>query len=725
MIIKKIKKKTIFILLLILVAFQLQSYINATTTFLTSRVSISTLGVQGDGSSSSPSISDDGRYVVWGSNAYSLFTPDTNGTTDAFMKDMATGVTTMVSVNSSGVQGNSANYSPMISGNGNYVAFNSDSTNLVANDNNGLIDVFVRDLVNGTTERVSVTSTGVEAIGGGSFVAAISADGRYIVFHSDATNLVANDTNLQKDVFVHDRVNHTTIRVSVDSAGSEGVGGASYGADITRDGRYVVLYSAATNLVVNDTNNQNDVFRYDMQTSQVIRVSITYDGSEAIGGASSYAAISDNGRYVAYRSLAINLVANDTNAKADIFYRDITGNTTTRVSVNSSGNQANNASLYVIMDGSGRNIYFATSTSNFDANDTNNTYDIYKHDMVTGSTILVSKSTGGSIANYSRSSVDCDINGFNVVYLSNASNLVTGDTNTYSDIFLTQLETISVTSISPNTVYVNSGATSFTITGTGFSPTPTINLGADITVNSVTYISETQISVNATISGSTNLGLHNIIVTNPNGQFVTLTDALNVVPQPTATPANTPTPQPKADPPLAETPTNTPSPTNTPTPTPQPKADPPLAETIIPPTITPTPIPLTISVNKLNTSNIITGVDTYYYSNGKNLTIQGSASANTTIEVQLNGNDTTYKCTTETDLNGNYICVFTSEVPKGTYQIKVTAKDMNGRSVEKGGLVLGINTGLAQTGSPAIVTTIFGLLLFGSFVVSRKRFSIR
>ncbi len=721
MIIKKIKSKIIFIFLLILIAIGLQTYINATSTFLTTRVSTSTLGVQGDGSSASPSISDDGRYVVWGSNAYSLYTPDTNGTTDAFMKDLSTGVTTMVGVSTAGVQGNSANYSPMISGNGKYVAFNSDSTNLVANDNNNQVDVFVRDLVNNTTERVSVTSAGIEANVGGSYIAAISSDGRYIVFHSDATNLVANDTNLQKDVFVHDRINHTTIRVSVDSAGTEGIGGASYGADITRDGRYVVLYSIATNLVAGDTNNQNDVFRYDLQTGQVIRVSVAYDGSEAIGGASSYAAISDNGRYVAFRSLATNLVVNDNNNKADIFYRDIVGNTTTRVSVDSSGNQANNASLYVIMDGAGRNIYFATNTSNFDVNDTNATYDIYKHDMVTGLTTLVSKSTNGTIANNSSSSVDCDVNGFNVVYLSNASNLVTGDTNTYSDIFLTQLETISVISIAPTTVYLNNGLTTFTITGTGFSPTPSVNLGSDITVNSVTYISDTQITINATISGSTNLGLHNLIVTNPNGQLVTLTDAINVVPQPTATPTNTPNPTPTSTPTV--TTTSTPQPTVTPVPTINPTIT--STPTLIVPTTTPTPIPLTITVNKVNTLNIISSVETYYYSNGKNLTVQGITNPNINIKVELSLDNPKYTCTSQSDVSGNYICIFSNEIPKGTYQVKVIGSDSIGRSVEKSGLVLGINTGLAQTGSPAIVTTIFGLLLFGSTVVSRKRFSIR
>ena len=202
-----------------------------------------------------------------------------------------------------------------LSADGRYVVFVSGATNLIPNDTNNAEDVFVKDRQTGATTRVSVASqTGAQA-NNGSGAAAISGDGRYVAFYSDASNLVSGDTNGVGDIFVHDRQTGLTTRVSVDSSGHEanGENSDSYLA-ISGDGRYVAFSSEATNLVSGDTNNVRDIFVHDRQTSQTRRVSVASNGAEANGG-SGAVDISDDGRYVAFSSSATNLVAGDTNGK--------------------------------------------------------------------------------------------------------------------------------------------------------------------------------------------------------------------------------------------------------------------------------------------------------------------------------------------------------------------------------------------------------------------------
>ena len=167
----------------------------------TRRVSISSTGTQANDASDSPSISADGRYVAFHSDATNLVAGDTNGASDIFVRDRQAGTTTRVSVSSAESQGNDDSYNPSISADGRSVAFQSDASNLVANDTNGTSDIFVRDRQAGTTRRVSISSTGTQG-NNNSDAPSISADGRYVAFPSDATNLVANDTNGTSDVFV-------------------------------------------------------------------------------------------------------------------------------------------------------------------------------------------------------------------------------------------------------------------------------------------------------------------------------------------------------------------------------------------------------------------------------------------------------------------------------------------------------------------------------------------
>ncbi len=194
-----------------------------------------------------------------------LVAGDTNNENDVFVRDRQTGTTSRVSVSSSGVQANALSGGAAISADGRYVAFRSYASNLVAGDTNIDPDVFLRDRQTGTTSRASVSNSGVQA-NSGSDSAAISPDGRYVAFRSYASNLVAGDTNIDPDVFLRDRQTGTTSRVSVSSSGTQANGG-SYGAAISADDRYVAFASEASNLVAGDTNNTYDVFVHELAVS--------------------------------------------------------------------------------------------------------------------------------------------------------------------------------------------------------------------------------------------------------------------------------------------------------------------------------------------------------------------------------------------------------------------------------------------------------------------------
>src|SRR5437762_3224846 len=254
--------------------------------------------------------------------------------------------TVRVRVASDGTEGNDVSLGSALSADGRFVAFDSAATDLVAGDTNGVSDVFVHDRQTGTTERVSVASDGAQGNGSSGLVTfafppALSADGRFVAFVSAATNLVASDTNGATDVFVHDRQTGTTERVSVASDGAES-NAASVGAALSADGRFVAFHSAATNLVADDTNGTTDVFVHDRQTGMTERVSVASDGTQG-NNASSYPALSADGRFVAFDSAATDLVACDTNGTTDVFVHDRQTGTTERASVASGGTTTSSA----------------------------------------------------------------------------------------------------------------------------------------------------------------------------------------------------------------------------------------------------------------------------------------------------------------------------------------------------------------------------------------------
>ena len=400
----------------------------------TTRVSVDSSGAQGNGDSLACAASADGQIIAFVSLASNLVSGDTNGFNDVFVHDRRTGITERVTVDSAGTEGNgdSYDYGPAISADGRFVAFPSEASNLVSGDTNGGSDVFVHDRQTGTTERVSVDSVGTEG-NDRSYSASISADGRVVAFFSQASNLISGDTNGRRDVFVHDRQTGTTERVSVDSAGLQ----ANYDSDypsITADGQVVAFHSTASNLVPGDTNSKDDVFVHDRQTGVTERVSINSAGKQGFG-VSGGASITADGQIVAFESLA-NLVSGDSNHFFDVYVRDRKAGTTERVSIDSSGTQGNGDSGGASISADGQVVAFWSDATNLVSGDTNGFLDVFSHDRKSGTTERVSIDSSGTEGNgrcgWPSISADSGV----VAFFSEATNLVPADTNGFNDTFV-------------------------------------------------------------------------------------------------------------------------------------------------------------------------------------------------------------------------------------------------------------------------------------------------
>jgi uncharacterized repeat protein (TIGR02543 family) len=401
----------------------------------TRRVSASTAGVEGDAGSYNPQISEDGRYVAFDSDATNLAPGDTNYVSDVFVYDTQTRLTTRLSVASAGTEADGDSFLPSISADGRYVVFESDATNLVASDTNGASDIFVRDRETGTTTRVSVATGGAQS-NGGSYFSYISADGRYVVFESDASNLdlVTPDTNAFRDIFIHDRQTGQTTRVSLTNGGNQSNGTSQY-ATVSADGRYVAFDSAATNLVSGDSNRNIDVFVRDRQAGSTRRVSVSSSGNQAHGD-SWPAWLSSNGRYVTFASDANDLVPSDANAVLDAFVHDLQAGLTTRVSVSSAGSEGNGASQPFSISADGAYVAFQSTATNLVASDTNGVADILVRERNTSQTVRVSLAVDGAQANDGSTFAAISSDGSRIALESDAANLVALDTNAARDVFL-------------------------------------------------------------------------------------------------------------------------------------------------------------------------------------------------------------------------------------------------------------------------------------------------
>ncbi|MEM6363212.1 MAG: FG-GAP-like repeat-containing protein [Planctomycetota bacterium] len=483
----------------------------------TKRVSVNANGVEGDGLSLDPSISNDGRRIAFQSYARNLVDDDFWGNADIFVKDMDTGAISRVSTNSDGEEANYHSVSPAISGDGNFVVFESYASNLVSTDTNGRSDIFRKSIVDGILERVSTDYIGTQS-NGDSFDPTISDDGRYVGFYSAGSILIGDDTNSRYDVFVKDTLLGDIRRASIDVDGEEvrthsqfpslshdaqyilfsnssgalvpGVtnsasnifisrlldpeGNLSFqsieavstaspdttadqyselrsvltdsGQSISEDGRYTVFTSSASNLVLGDTG-YSDVFVFDRLLDQTTRVSTSNDGGQA-NSHSSEAVISSDGRYVAFQSFASNFVDGDTNGRSDIYVKDLHTDTISRVSTDDAGLQGNAGSYRPSISGDGRFIAFHSDANNLVPLDRNGSSDVFVADRELGTTRRLSTDSNGDEAFGFSTQAAISGDGNYIAFTSNANNLTDDFPDSVQDVFVKSLVNGSIIKVS-------------------------------------------------------------------------------------------------------------------------------------------------------------------------------------------------------------------------------------------------------------------------------------
>ncbi|HVL94753.1 MAG TPA: hypothetical protein VM266_02730 [Solirubrobacteraceae bacterium] len=351
-------------------------------------------GADPDGASRRPDLSAAGRLLTFESTATNLAADPNGAVRDVFVRDLAAGSTQLVSVTPDGGGADGASGGATIASGGGLVVFESDATNLVEGDTNGVRDIFAR-AGGGPVRRISVAADGGQA-NGPSAEPDVSMDGRFVTFTSAADNLVPGDRNGVEDVFVRDTVADTTRRVSA-RAGVE-PDGRSRASAIAARGRYVTFHSTATNLVRGDTNRVADVFLRDLRTGRIERVSVSSRGVQQNRAVAQpffiVADVSRDGRFVVFDSDADNLVRRDTNRDTDVFVRDLHFGRTERVSLTVRGRQGDNDSYFPAISPDGRYVGFSSFAGNLWPGDAAGE-DVFVHDRRLGITTLLTATADG------------------------------------------------------------------------------------------------------------------------------------------------------------------------------------------------------------------------------------------------------------------------------------------------------------------------------------------
>ncbi|MCC7171898.1 MAG: PD40 domain-containing protein [Planctomycetes bacterium] len=383
----------------------------------TVRASVDSKGYEANLESGLTSLSADGRYVVFASSATNLAPLDGNGTIDVFVRDRTTATTELISIALSGRAGDDLSTAGDISADGRFVAFQSRAIDLTPDwDTFGDTDIFVRDRLTGTTDRITKPKTSAHSAD--SVSPQISGDASTIVFESWA-RLVPNDSDSELDLYLYDRA--TGVIALVVASGVP-----CLSPSISADGRTLTFVSAASTLVPGDTNGVADTFLMDRTTGSIVRVSVDSNGVQG-DGLTALADLSADGRTVALWSWASNLVPGDTNGQEDIFVHDTVAHTTSRVSVDSFGGQSNSYSERPAISGDGRRVAFASFASNLVPGDVNGFMDIFVHDRQTGVTELASCNSWGVPAKDDESyAASISEDGLVIGFSSSATNLVPG-----------------------------------------------------------------------------------------------------------------------------------------------------------------------------------------------------------------------------------------------------------------------------------------------------------
>jgi Tol biopolymer transport system component len=395
-------------------------------------------------------VSGDGRYLAFSSSASDLVPGDGNATLDVFVFDRSTCTTENVSVTSAEGLANGASVFPAISRDGRFVAFLSAATNLGPTaDTNNAPDVFVRDRLNGITLLVSAAFDGgwANTTASESGPLTISGNGQFVAFWSNASNLVSGDTNGNTDLFVRDVAGGVTTRVSVATGGVQGngvelIGQVSMLPALSDDGRYVGFSSSKTDLVPGDSNGTSDVFRHDRQTGVTVRVSVSTGGGQ-LAAHSFRPAMPRDGSEVAFDTTA-PAVPGDANGTTDVFLHNVLSGTTTRVSLVSHGGEVNGESFWPSLSGDGRYVSFMSFGSNLVVGDTAEFSDIYVYDRTTNITRRISASAGGIPSNGISEAPRLSDDGAFVSFESGATNLGPADPDgPFRDAFVTRWRSVA------------------------------------------------------------------------------------------------------------------------------------------------------------------------------------------------------------------------------------------------------------------------------------------
>ena len=396
-----------------------------------SLVSVSSRGEQASNLSLDSSISRDGRFVAFSSFASDLTPNDRNQTYDVFVHDRLTLTTSLESKNSSGVQGDLMSKDASISGNGRFLVFGSSASNM-GSAAPLAYSIYLRDLVLRQTTMVSVSSAGVPANRPCSN-ASVSDDGRYVVFQSQADNLVAASLPPGDHVFVRDVVLATTELLDQAPSGLPGNSTATY-PRIASGGRYIVFQSHSSNLVTPDLNGFGDVFIHDLVNQRTSLVSLSTSGSQG-NSSSGIPYVSSDGRFVAFASSANNLVNGDTNGTVDVFVVDTAVPSIVRASITASGVQGDLVSSCRGVSDDGRYVVFDTASTTFFPALQNGFGQIYRKDLLSGVLEIVSVDGQGVLGNRGSTNSSLSGSGAVVSFHSPASNLVQNDMNGFIDVF--------------------------------------------------------------------------------------------------------------------------------------------------------------------------------------------------------------------------------------------------------------------------------------------------
>jgi Tol biopolymer transport system component len=406
--------------------------------------------------------------VAFCSDAWNLVPGDTNGLIDVFVKDTSTAGILRPSMGSGGVQALGGHARECdVSSDGRYVLYCSEATNLWFGDTNAMGDLFLWDRQRLNTVRVSAASDFSEA-NGYSRHGKLSSDGRYMVYQSDATNILVGDTNGISDVFYRDLETNATGRISLSRYGVQADGASDYPSVSQPDAnghRMAVFESFATNLLGAgaDTNSSKDIFVKNLVTGDIQRVSVSSTGAQSNGNSSS-AEITPDGRYVVFVSAANALTSGDTNAFQDVFIRDLAANTTRRVSLSSAGAQPDAACTDPRVSADGRFVVFASAATNLAPGAAST--QVYVRDLLLNTTTRVSVNDVGVSANNWSAFPDIDSSGRVVTYSSDATNLVADDLNNHADFFTTVLPAPRVklaNAVAPTSVYAGRYFTAYAV----------------------------------------------------------------------------------------------------------------------------------------------------------------------------------------------------------------------------------------------------------------------